>query len=181
VPFAYYDRLSPEDQAVYRASDAITSLRLGGGSALTPLVTELQGALAREDRRAVQRAVTSLLGAVCAAFDVRAPRVEVLEVRPTFTGGELHGLYTARPGRRATIQLWMRTARYARVVAFRTFLRTLLHEIAHHLDVHVLRLPMSFHTEGFFKRESSLFHQLVPDPLPARAARAPSTGPGRHG
>lgn len=28
-------------------------------------------------------------------------------------------------------------------------------------------LPHSFHTQGFFQRESSLFHQLVPD---ARAA-----------
>ena len=43
------------------------------------------------------------------------------------------------------------------------FLRTLLHEICHHLDYHLYRLPDSFHTEGFYKRESSLFHQLVPD------------------
>jgi hypothetical protein len=34
----------------------------------------------------------------------------------------------------------------------------------HHLDYTLLRLPDSFHTEGFFKRESSLFRQLVPDP-----------------
>jgi len=31
-----------------------------------------------------------------------------------------------------------------------------------HLDYEHLRLPDSFHTEGFFKRESSLFYQLVP-------------------
>jgi hypothetical protein len=47
-------------------------------------------------------------------------------------------------------------------VAFRTFLRTLLHELCHHLDYRLYRLPDSFHTEGFYKRESSLFHQLVP-------------------
>ncbi len=45
--------------------------------------------------------------------------------------------------------------------AFRTFLRTLLHEICHHLDYELLKLDDSFHTEGFFKRESSLFNQLV--------------------
>ena len=56
----------------------------------------------------------------------------------------------------------MRTVRHRRVVAFRTFLRTLLHEIGHHLDYEHLRLADSFHTEGFFKRESSLFYQLVP-------------------
>jgi hypothetical protein len=56
----------------------------------------------------------------------------------------------------------MRTARQRRVVAFRTFLRTVLHELCHHLDYLFYRLPDSFHTEGFYKRESSLFHQLVP-------------------
>jgi hypothetical protein len=69
----------------------------------------------------------------------------------------------------------MRTARLSRVVAFRTFLRTLLHEIGHHLDYTHLKLAESFHTEGFFRRESSLFRQLVPEeppppaPLPTRA------------
>jgi hypothetical protein len=58
----------------------------------------------------------------------------------------------------------MRTARHGRVVAFRTFLRTLLHELCHHLDLEVLGLGESFHTEGFFRRESSLFRQLVPGP-----------------
>jgi hypothetical protein len=173
VPFAYYERLSPEDQAIYRASDAITSLRLAGARALAPLVAEVEAGLAREDRDGLERAATHLAGALCTAFGTRAARVEVLEVRPTFAGGELHGLYTAGSGGGATIQVWMRTARYARVVAFRTFLRTLLHEIAHHLDLHLLRLPTSFHTEGFFKRESSLFHQLVPD--------APRRGSGAAG
>ncbi len=47
------------------------------------------------------------------------------------------------------------------MVAFRTFVRTLLHELCHHLDYELLKLDDSFHTEGFFKRESSLFKQLV--------------------
>src|SRR2546426_1529323 len=55
----------------------------------------------------------------------------------------------------------MRTAKQKRVVAFRTFLRTLLHEVGHHVDYTGLRLKDSFHTEGFCKRESSLFYQLV--------------------
>lgn len=63
--------------------------------------------------------------------------------------------------RHARISLWMRTARHKRVVAFRTFLRTLLHEYCHHLDYEHFQLAQSFHTEGFFKRESSLFKQLV--------------------
>jgi hypothetical protein len=36
----------------------------------------------------------------------------------------------------------------------------------HHLDYDHLKLADSFHTEGFFKRESSLFYQLVPRETP---------------
>jgi uncharacterized damage-inducible protein DinB len=57
----------------------------------------------------------------------------------------------------------MRTARQQRVVAFRTYLRTLLHEVGHHLDYTLLGLADSFHTQGFYQRESHLFHQLVTD------------------
>ena len=89
-------------------------------------------------------------------------RVEVLAVRPSADWGELHGLYTREAGRTPRIQLWMRTAHHKRLVAFRTFLRTLLHEVGHHVDYERLELADSFHTEGFFRRESSLFHQLVP-------------------
>jgi len=88
--------------------------------------------------------------------------VGVLAVRPSLRDAELHGLYTRDERRRPRIRVWMRTVRHRRVVAFRTFLRTLLHEIGHHLDYEHLRLADSFHTEGFFKRESSLFYQLVP-------------------
>src|SRR5439155_1696739 len=93
---------------------------------------------------------------------IPAVRVEVLAARPHARWGELHGLYEAPRGARPKITLWMRTAKQRRVVAFRTFLRTLLHEVGHHVDYTLLNLPDSFHTEGFYKRESSLFHQLVP-------------------
>ena len=68
-------------------------------------------------------------------------RVEVLAARPHAKWGELHGLYTAEHGRRPKIQLWMRTAKQKRVVAFRTYLRTLLHEVGHHLDYAKHRVP----------------------------------------
>src|SRR5438874_5763185 len=73
----------------------------------------------------------------------------------------------------------MRTAKQKRVVAFRTYLRTLLHEVGHHLDYTVLGLEESYHTEGFYKRESSLFHQLVTDlrrsPMPTLEEYAKQT------
>ena len=56
------------------------------------------------------------------------------------------------------------------VVKFRTFLRTLLHKLCHHLDYELLGLTDSFHTEGFYQRESSLVRQLLP-PAPDKMAR----------
>jgi hypothetical protein len=172
VPFAYYDELSRRDQAVYRESDAVAAIPLPGARELAPAVEALRAALARDDARAVATASAVIVGSISRALGAPAPAVEVLAVRPRRDWGELHGLYT-QEAEAALIRVWMRTARHARVVAFRTFLRTLLHELCHHLDFEVLGLSRSFHTEGFFRRESSLFRQLVPSAAePQRASPA---------
>jgi hypothetical protein len=163
VPFSYYDRLSQRAQAIYRKSDATTALALPRANLLHPLVEELRAALARDDRRSVEHATGRLAAGLASHLSLPPVVVQVLAVRPSASWGELHGLYTRDGAGPARIQLWMRTARHRRVVAFRTFLRTLLHEVGHHVDYELLRLADSFHTEGFFKRESSLFHQLVPE------------------
>ncbi len=161
--FGYYDHLSRAEQRIYRSSDEVTSLRLTGAAALLPLIETLATALATEDRAHVEAAAQRLHQGLTRAFGVSPCRVEVLSARPHGRWGELQGLYTpGGRGRPPKVTLWMRTARQKRVVAFRTFLRTLLHELGHHLDYEYLRLAESFHTEGFYKRESSLFHQLVP-------------------
>lgn len=189
MPFGYYARLTRAQQAVYRKSDAVAEIRLDRPETLRPLVDALAAALASEDRAATQRASERLVGALAQAMGMPPVRVEVLAARPHARWGELHGLYTVERGRVPRIQLWMRTAKQKRVVAFRTYLRTLLHEVGHHVDYTLLRLPDSYHTEGFYKRESSLFHQLVPDgrmvmptfeeyatqPLADRLARAERT------
>ncbi|MBN2371863.1 MAG: hypothetical protein JXO72_15385 [Vicinamibacteria bacterium] len=160
MPFAYYDRLSETNKRIYRRSDAVTEIPLPDAERLRPVIPLLREALAREERRAIEAAAQILCRGVAELTGARAPQVQVLAVRPELRFGELHGLYTVDSGR---IQVWMRTLRHRRVVAFRTFLRTLLHELTHHLDYALLKLSDSFHTEGFFKRESSLFRQLVPE------------------
>ena len=164
MPFAYYARLSKRQRAIYDKSDGVTEVRLPEAESLRPVVAALAEALAREERAETQLACQRLLDGLTQALGVGPVRVEVLAARPHAHWGELHGLYTeARGARPPKITLWMRTARQRRVVAFRTFLRTLLHELCHHLDYQRFRLPDSFHTQGFYKRESSLFHQLIPD------------------
>lgn len=172
--FAYYERLSRPDQATYRRSDAASAFVVPARAhpALLAEVEALRraldaargapGGLSRAEPGAVAARCEGICASLSAAFGAPPPAVEVLAVRPSEDWGELHGLYTAGDGK-ARIRVWMRTAKKGRVVAFRTFLRTLLHELGHHLDFEVLGLEQSFHTEGFFRRESSLLRQLVPE------------------
>jgi hypothetical protein len=169
VPFAYYQRLGRREQAIYRRSDAIAAVPVPGVRALHPVIESLRAALVAGDARAVARASAAVAVGISVALGAEPPRLQVLATRPRAETHELHGLYVPAGAAPPVIRVWMRTARQQRVVAFRTFLRTLLHEVVHHLDFEVLGLEWSFHTEGFFKRESSLFHQLVTD-----AARSPS-------
>jgi hypothetical protein len=162
MPFAYYRRLSRGDRAIYDRSDSIAALRLPDPEPLRPVVAQIAAGLGADDRAAVEQAARTLVAGLVRRFEVEPVDVAILAVRPSLPSAELHGLYTRGAGRRPRIRVWMRTVHYKLVVAFRTFLRTILHEVGHHLDYTLLALPESFHTEGFYKRESSLFYQLVP-------------------
>jgi hypothetical protein len=162
MPFDYFRRLSRHRQQIYLESDGITSIRLPDPLALRPVVDTLEDGLRRDDRAAVEQAANQLSAALMQLLAVDPVRVEILAVRPRSATSELHGLYTRDDDGQAVIRVWMRTAQHRRVVAFRTFLRTLVHEFCHHLDYVLLLLGDSLHTEGFFKRESSLVNQLAP-------------------
>ena len=165
--FDNYKRLSARRQSVYRQSDAITRVPLPNAVALQPAAERLAGVLKSEDRGAVQSLSQAITDGIVAQLKLPPLRIQVLAVRPSDDWGELHGLYLPEEdGKPAKIQLWMRTAKHKRVVAYRSFLRTLLHEICHHLDYELYKFPETFHTEGFYNRESSLLHQLVPAAAP---------------
>ena len=164
MPYAYYDKLSARDKATYRESDRIVRVPLKAPEVMRPLVEQVRTALGKANRADVQASVQRLVTSM--ASDLGAPpvRVKVLAARPSHDWGEMQGLYEPEDDDVAVITVWMRTAAKKRVVAFKTFLRTVLHEICHHFDYELYRLDESFHTEGFFKRESSLFHQIVGPP-----------------
>ena len=160
--FSYYSNLSRKQKSIYRASDKIIRVSLQDVSVLTPLVVKLEKALQKENRSNIETLAKQLAQAIITDLMVAPVRVKVLAVRPSHDWGELHGLYEpAEKKQQACISVWMRTAHHKKIVAFRTFLRTLLHEICHHLDYELFNLEDSLHTEGFFKRESSLFRQLI--------------------
>ena len=159
---SYYDRLSPARQRIYRKSDAIETIGLPPDVAPGVLVAQIRSALAGENCAHAQLACQRLIDALVGGYKVPPVRVRVLAQRPSGDYGELHGLYEPEEGRtKARITVWMRTAQRRQVVAFKTFLRTLVHELCHHLDYELFVLEETFHTEGFYKRESGLSNALL--------------------
>jgi hypothetical protein len=185
VPFEYYERLSKKEKRIYDASDAVATVPLRKLDGIRAASAALEAALAAEDRRTAAKAAQSLSDAICRDLEVAPARVKVLSRRPSDDESTLHGLYVREDDEVPVIRVWMRTAAQRRVVRFKTFLRTLLHEVLHHLDYELYGLEDSFHTQGFFRRESSLVSQVLgtstrvkarvrdeePTPEPARAPR----------
>ena len=171
MPFAYYHRLNARQKSIYRKSDGIEQVKLDQTSKFDTLVDALSRSLEAESQPHTQQAAQALLSRLTETLSVSPLQVQVHRRRPSWDTGELHGLY--EPGENGVnrVSVWMRTAQRAQVVKFKTFLRTLLHELCHHLDYQQLRLEESFHTEGFYKRESSLLRQLYPA-SPSEATRA---------
>jgi len=163
--FNYYSRLSAKNKRIYLASDKIEVITLPEPMPLWPMTEKLAAALRTDKRALVETVCKQLASGVLLQLKAPPVQIKVMAARPSNDYGELHGFYEGVEGKLkvAKITLWMRTAQRKQVVAFRSFLRTFLHELCHHLDYEYLRLEDSFHTEGFYKRESSLFHQLLTD------------------
>ncbi|HZO82573.1 MAG TPA: hypothetical protein VFB33_12845 [Candidatus Binataceae bacterium] len=156
---AWFYRLSPRAQQVYLRSDAIDRFELAPSPSALALADALLAALEAGQLAATERAAQNLATELCRLLHVRSVPLQVKGVRPRNARGELHGIFFSRPPR---IVLWMRTAQRHDVVKPKTFLRTLMHELGHYLDYALLRLGDSYHTRGFFKRESFLVRALWP-------------------
>lgn len=180
----FYRRLSPELRREYDRSDARTTLPLRPSPALGRAATAVIAALTAGSPAATRRAAQRLVEEICEALAARSrsgrpprtPKVKVLKTRPRLARSEFHGLYTRFENGDSEIKVWMFTAALKRVVRPRTFLRTLLHEVCHHVDMTWLDLPSSLHTIGFHARESSLLRALE-----RSGARIPGGARGRGG
>ena len=172
-------KFSRSDERAYARSNAVRAIHVPPHPAYQLRALALAEALETGERARVETASQRLLDAFCHVLRVPPLRVEVCGKRPTNHYGELHGLYTPANGAptRDRVQVWMRTARRLQVVAFKTFLRTLLHELCHHLDYEHLKLARSFHTEGFYRRESSLVYVALPRAASPRVVPPPAMQP----
>ncbi|MGH7934621.1 MAG: hypothetical protein ACREQN_15875 [Candidatus Binataceae bacterium] len=173
----YFYRLSARAQRVYLRSDAIDRFELIPGTAAFTMLAALMYALEGGAPPTVERAAQTLVNELCRLLGVRPVRIEVRGVRPRTSYSELHGIFYPHASARRVvvtvraitaaaragaplIVLWMRTAQRHDIVKPKTFVRTLMHELGHYLDYALLRLGDSYHTDGFFKRESFLVRAL---------------------
>lgn len=172
-----------EQRRQYDRSNAVSSIPVRVSPRLRRAVELLERCLddaarqtkcGRVELRRTQELAQIVSDELCRTLRVRLPSVKVRGKRPLNSTGELHGLFTTGPSREDCIQVWMLTAKRQQVVKFKTFLRTLLHEVCHHLDYVFLGLRDSFHTDGFFRRESSLVHQLLRPKAEAARADVPA-------
>ncbi len=108
MPFAYYDRLSPARQRIYRRSDAIVRVALSDAGALVPLARAIEPALATGEPRPAQVACQALVDALNVQLGTPPVRARILARRPSDAGGELHGLYEPEgEGQSARASVWM--------------------------------------------------------------------------
>jgi hypothetical protein len=168
MPFPYYDNLSEANKRIYRKSDAIVSIPINDPGRIHPVVLGLRKSLADNKRGKVAEHSSKICRLVCEDLGAETLIVKISSKRPSSSTRELHGLYEWAEGGTPMLTIWMKTAVKRRVVAFRAFIRTVLHELCHHLDYTYFDLEDSFHTEGFFRRESSLYRQIVPLELQKR-------------
>lgn len=155
----FFYRLAPRDQKVYLRSDAIDGFDLAAGPSVLALAETVIALLEGGNLAGTGRAAQALVGELCRLAGVRVVPIDVKGVRPRNQRGELHGIFYPDAPR---IVLWTRTAARHDVVKPKTFLRTLMHELAHYFDYAVFRLGNSYHTRGFFKRESFLVRAILP-------------------
>ena len=163
MAYSHYHRFTRGQKRIASQSDALPAIKLMQSMELQQIAGEVKRQLKLENLQFVERSSQHLIDAICQQLEFSSARVHVLERRPHDEMSELHGLYEpieqTRP--RARIYVWMRTAKRQQVVAFKTYLRTLVHELCHHLDYEYYKLEDSLHTQGFFQRESNIMKQLI--------------------
>jgi hypothetical protein len=179
MPFPYYDNLSAAGKRIYRKSDALQSVPLRHSERIHPVTIKLKESLEESRGRDVAKHASELCRLVCQDLGIEALAVKIRTRRPSSSGEELQGLYERAEGEKCVLTVWMKTAVKGRVVAFKSFIRTVLHELCHHLDYAYFNLEDSFHTEGFFKREASLYRQIVPAGFRCKAPAKSKVSPGK--
>ena len=105
-----------------------------------------------------------LLDNICRSLKIPRARLRVFEERQPhkLRGGKLaYKLYGVYHCENAVIEIANLTSIREQVVAGKTFLDTLIHELMHHIDRKFLRIPSTPHSPGFYARIEDLKAKLM--------------------
>ncbi len=131
---------------------------------------------AAEERKLTRRLIAStsayerevlgqkLLDDICRALKISRTRLRVSDERQPhkLRGGKLaYKLYGAYYCASEMIEIANLTSIREQVVAGKTFLDTLIHELMHHIDRQFLRIPSTPHSPGFYARIEDLKAKLM--------------------
>jgi len=145
----------------FQRSDTTLTLSLPPELPVNTYAALLEAALREEDRRAIQSFCNKIAGCVAEVYEVEAPHIRVLGVRPLEESkGAIHETYGDYTFETSEIRLWMRTAILEKATSYGTLLSTLCHELCHHIDVVSMDMPNTFHTRGFYERAGLLYHHV---------------------
>ncbi len=141
----------------YERSNDVLELSVAPEADALWATTTLREALLANDRRLVEEASQSIVTSLCRSVGVRDLLVKVGYKRLVRGRVQYYGFC----GKDGYMTLYFRTGKTNKPVAHKTYLRTLVHELTHHLDWVHLRLLHSFHTKGFYGRVRSLYQGLL--------------------
>jgi hypothetical protein len=92
---------------------------------------------------------------ICKTLRIENLPIKLKGARPTSNRGTTHGTYTRNINKKTFfITLYGITPKTKKIVAPKTLIKTLIHEIMHHYDFEKLGFNSSNHTTGFYKRIS---------------------------
>ena len=158
-------KFSLVEQQDYADSNAKTEVDFKITPSMRRKVGDLAVWLAEGDQSRVKETTQMVLDLLCDAAEISPTKLKLKDTADSRIKGDklIMKLYgTCEPD--GTITVAFRTAVRHKVFAFKTFLRTVIHEYVHWYDHRKLNLGASFHTSGFYQRVRDLYTQLLPDP-----------------
>lgn len=144
-------------QRDYERSNDIVELTIAPAPDAVEATTQLAGGLVANDRLTVEAASQAIVSSLCRSLGVRDLPVKVGYKRLVRGRVQFYGFC----GKDGYMTLYFKTGKTNKPVAHKTYLRTLVHELTHHLDWVHLRLLHSYHTRGFYGRVRSLYVGLL--------------------
>ena len=149
------------DTPDFTRSNKLSALKYQPTSQERELTRRLIASTSAHEREALGQ---KLLDDICRALKISRTRLRVSDERQPhkLRGGKLaYKLYGAYYCASEMIEIANLTSIREQVVAGKTFLDTLIHELMHHVDRQFLRIPSTPHSPGFYARIEDLKANLM--------------------